>query len=61
MKEMGELLRSEQQTRLMYNTIVWISGLTIIAVILFGLASIFYSGGGVVEIGAALVNVEFPL
>lgn len=61
MKEMGELLRSERQTKLMYNTIAWISGLTIIAVILYGLAGIFYSGGGVVEIGAALVNVQFPL
>jgi hypothetical protein len=60
MKEMGELLRSERQTRVMYNLVAWISGLTIITVIVYGLASTFYSTGGIVEIGATLVNVEFP-
>ncbi len=45
----------------MYSIISWLSGLTIVAVIFYGFAGTFYSGGGVVEIGATLVNVEFPL
>ncbi len=44
----------------MYHIVAWGSGLTIIGVIIYGLAGTFVTSGGIVEIGATLVNVEFP-
>ncbi len=60
MEEMAELRRSEKKTILMYNIVSWISGLTILAVLAYGIVSTILSSGGVIDIGATFVNVEFP-
>ncbi len=61
MEEMGELRREERLTGLMYNVVAWISGVTILLVIAYGVVTTVLTSGGVVNIGATLVNVEFPL
>jgi len=58
---MDELRRPEATTRLMYRIVCWGSGLTILAVVAYGLvSSALYASGGVLDVGATLVNVEFP-
>jgi hypothetical protein len=58
---MDELRRPEATARLMYRIVCWASGLTIIGVIAYGLvSSALYANGGVLDVGATLVNVEFP-
>ncbi len=61
MEEMGELRRSERLTYMMYNVVAWVSGITILAVIAYGIVTTLQTSGGVVDIGVTLVNVEFPL
>lgn len=61
MEEMGELRRSERLTYLMYNVVAWVSGITILAVIAYGIVTTLLTSGGVVNIGVTLVDVEFPL
>ena len=58
MEQMGELRKEEARTRAMYQIIAWLSGITIIAVLVYGLVTALLSGLEVV--GTSLVNVEFP-
>jgi hypothetical protein len=61
MEEMGELRKSEQRTRLMYRIVCWVSGITILAVFVYGVVSAaVMSKDGAVDVGASLVGVEFP-
>ncbi len=61
MEQMDELRRPEAKTRLMYRIVCWISGITIIATITYGLlTSALFSTGGVLDVGANLVNIDFP-
>ena len=61
MEEIGELRKSELLTNLMYHVVAWVSGITILAVIAYGVVTTLLTSGGVVAIGVTLVNVEFPL
>jgi len=61
MEEMAELRKSEKRTILMYNVVAWASGLTILTVLAYGIVGTILASGGVVDIGATFVNVEFPL
>jgi hypothetical protein len=61
MEEVSELRKSEQLTYLMYRIVAWVSGITILTVIAYGVISTLESSGSVVSVGATLVNVEFPL
>ena len=45
----------------MYNVVAWVSGITILAVIAYGVVTTLLTSGGVVSVGVTLVNVEFPL
>jgi hypothetical protein len=58
MEQMGELHKSEQRTRMMYEAVAWVSGITIIAAVMYGLVTALLSGLSVV--GTSFVNVEFP-
>jgi hypothetical protein len=59
---MGELRRPEANTRLMYRIVCWVSGLTVLATIVYGIASsALYAGGSVPDVGQSLVDVSFPL
>jgi hypothetical protein len=61
MEQMGELRKSEERTRLMYRVVVWISGLTIIAVLVYGLASALVGPQtGVEVVGSSLVSINIP-
>jgi len=61
MEEMTELRKSEKNTILMYNIVAWVSGLILLAVLAYGIVSTILASGGVVDIGATFVNVDFPL
>jgi hypothetical protein len=58
MEQMGELRKSEQRTRLMYEVVAWVSAITIIAAIGYGLVTALLSGLSVV--GTSFVDVEWP-
>lgn len=58
MEQMGELRKEEERTRTMYEVVAWVSGITIIAVLVYGLVTAILSGLQVV--GTSLVDVEFP-
>jgi hypothetical protein len=60
MEELTELRRTDRLTRLMYRVVAWASGITILVTIAYGVVSTLLTSGGVVDIGATLVNVEFP-
>lgn len=60
MQDLEDLRRPEAKTMLLYTVVAWVSGITIISVIAYGLASSLLTAGGVGEIGETLVNVEFP-
>jgi hypothetical protein len=61
MEQVDELRRPEAKTRLMYRIVCWGSGITILASIAYGiLTSALFSSGGVLDVGANLVNVDFP-
>jgi len=47
-------------SRRLYRLIAWVSGLTALAVVVYGIASAILAVGGLVEVGASLVEVEFP-
>ncbi len=47
-------------TRRLYRVVAWISGLTALAVVVYGVAAAILAIGGFVDVGASLVNVEFP-
>src|SRR5690348_5148322 len=62
MEQMDELRRPEAGTRLMYRLVCWVSGITIISTIAYGLvSSALYSAGGVLDVGLTLVSVDFPI
>jgi hypothetical protein len=62
MEQMDELRRPEASTRLMYRVVCWISAITILATIAYGLiSSALYSVGGVLDVGQTLVSVDFPV
>jgi len=62
LEQVDELRRPEALTRLMYRIVCWSSFVTIVAVLAYGLvSSALYAEGGVLDVGATLVNVEFPL
>jgi hypothetical protein len=50
----------DQATRRIYRLVGWVTGLTIIAVIVYGLATTIFTTGGVLDVGQTLVNVDFP-
>ncbi|MDG6926091.1 MAG: hypothetical protein JRN09_06015 [Nitrososphaerota archaeon] len=58
MEQMGELRKEEEKTRVMYEVVAWVSGITMVAVLVYGLVTALLSGIDVV--GVSLVNVEFP-
>lgn len=61
MEQVDELRRPEALTRLMYRLVCWGSFVTIVSVLAYGLvSSALYAEGGVLDVGATLVNVEFP-
>ncbi len=61
MEQVDELRRIEAKTRLLYRVVCWVSGITILASITYGLlTSALFSSGGVLDIGSTLVNVDFP-
>jgi hypothetical protein len=61
MEQMGELRKSEERTRLMYRVAVWVSGLTVIAVLIYGLVSALVGPQtGVEVVGSSLVNINVP-
>ena len=61
MEQVDELRRPEANTRLMYRIVCWVSGITILATIVYGLlTSALFSTNGVLDVGANLVNVDFP-
>jgi hypothetical protein len=58
MEQMGELRKAEERTRMMYEVVAWVSGITIVAVLVYGLVTAVLNGLSV--LGTSLVNVEFP-
>lgn len=48
-------------TRRVLRLVAWVSSLTIVAVIIYGIAASLVTTGGELAIGIALVNVEWPL
>ncbi|MDA4135981.1 MAG: hypothetical protein OK449_03125 [Thaumarchaeota archaeon] len=58
MEQMGELRKAEQRTRTMYEAVAWVSGITITAVLAYGLVTALLSG--LSAVGTSLVDVEFP-
>ena len=58
MEQMGELRKSEERTRLMYEVVAWGSAITMVAVFIYGAVTAILNGLDVV--GSSLVNVEFP-
>jgi len=62
MEQVDELRRPEERTRLMYRIVCWVSGITILTTIVYGIAtSAIYASGSIPDVGASLVNVSFPL
>ncbi len=62
MEQMDQLRRPEEKTRLMYRIVCWASGITILATIIYGVAtSAIYASGSIPDIGQSLVNIDFPL
>jgi len=59
MEQMGELRKEEQRTRTMYKVVAWVSGITIVAVLVYGLVTAIL--GGLQAVGTSLVDVEFPV
>ena len=47
-------------TRQMYRVVAWTSGLTLVAVIIYGVVSTLLTTGGVLQIGETLVAIDFP-
>lgn len=58
MEQMGELRKEEEKTRMMYEVVAWASGITMVAVLVYGLITALLSGIDVV--GVSLVNVDWP-
>jgi hypothetical protein len=58
MEQMDELRKEEARTRAMYEVIAWVSGITMVAVCVYGLVTALLSGLSVV--GTSMVDVEFP-
>ena len=62
MEQMDELRRPEANTRLMYRIVCWASGVAILGIVVYGVATSEASGGGSIsDIGRSLVGVSFPL
>jgi hypothetical protein len=60
LEEISELQKPEESTVLMYRLVAWVSGITILVVIVYGLVSALLGSGGVLNIGLTLVDVEWP-
>lgn len=58
MEQMDEVRKEEARTRTMYEVIAWVSGITMVAVCVYGLVTALLDGLGV--LGTSLVDVEFP-
>jgi len=58
MEQLGELRKAEERTRTMYELVAWVSGITIVAVLVYGLVTALLSGLSVV--GTSLVDIEWP-
>jgi hypothetical protein len=58
MEQMGELRKSEERTRIMYEVVAWASGITMVAVVIYGLVTAIL--GGLTVVGTSLVDIEFP-
>jgi hypothetical protein len=58
MEQMSELRKGAERTRTMYELVAWVSGITMTAVLIYGLVTAILSGLSVV--GTSLVDVEFP-
>ncbi len=49
------------KSKRMYRLVAWVSGMTALAVVLYGIVSAVVTTGSVGAFGSTLVNVEFPL
>ena len=50
----------DEKSRRMYRLVAWVSGITALAVVVYGIVSAIVTTGGVGAFGSNLVNVEFP-
>lgn len=50
----------DEKSRKMYLTVSWVSGLTIIVVLVYGFIASLSRPGGVLEVGETFVNIDFP-
>jgi len=59
---MDELRRPDENTRLMYKVVCWVSGFVIIGTWAYGVGtSALYASGSIPVIGQNMVNVSWPL
>ena len=49
------------KSKRMYRLVAWVSGMTALAVVLYGIVSAVVTTGSVGAFGSTLVNIEFPL
>jgi len=50
----------DEKSKRMYRLVAWVSGITALAVVVYGIVSAIVTTGGVGAFGSNLVNVEFP-
>jgi len=51
----------DEKSRRMYRLVAWVSGITALAVVVYGIVSAVVTTGSVGAFGSTLVNIEFPL
>ncbi len=50
----------DEKSRRMYRIVAWVSGLTALGVVVYGIASAIVTTGGIGVVGNTLVDLEFP-
>ena len=51
----------DEKSKRMYRLVAWVSGITALAVVVYGIVLAVVTTGSVGAFGSTLVNVEFPL